>query len=176
MNRKGRQGREGTRTMGFPLRTFASFAVNAFLGLGLFRSRNRKGKDALCRYPDFLFAGGGSNSCSGSSARARADGSAFAASGYCSNQRTGACAATDFCGIALGVALALAAHTRAINSLSVDGTQAQSERAGFVEASAAIHVGDLAFDRSARVDHDFAMFNNVMRERAAPDFAAVRCG
>ena len=67
------------------------------------------------------------------------------------------------------MALALAADARAVNSLSLDGSQAQGERTGFVQASTAVHVGDLAFDWSACPDHDLAMFNNVMRESAAPD-------
>jgi hypothetical protein len=142
----------------------------------LSRSCNRKGENTLGWDPDFLLACGGGNSGSCTGSCYCADGSPFAASRNCANQRSCTCTAPDLSGIALGVTLALSRNARAVNSLSVDGTQAQCERARFVEASATVHIGNFAFDRSARVDHDLAMFNNVMRKSAAPDLAGVRRG
>ena len=85
-----------------------------------------------------------------------------------SNQRSCGCSAADFGRVALGMALALAADARAVNSLSVDGSQAQGELTRFVQASAAVHVSDLAFHRIAGFGHLLAMYNDVTASECHP--------
>src|SRR4249920_313338 len=129
----------------------------------LLRSCNGECENALRRDSDFLLACSGSNSSPGSRTRSSANGSSFAASGHRANQRAGASAAADLGYVALGMALALAADARAIDSFAIDRGKAQAKRAWFMQASAAVYVSYFTFDRRARLRHDLAMFNYVMR-------------